>query len=288
MARSKGLDMNETVLFNYLRRAPFGGRLSQGQVDGVKRIIRVYEQEYPDGPDEHLAYILATCFHETGARMQPVRESFATSDAQAKRRLESAWKSGRLGQVSKPYWRQGYFGRGDVQLTHRTNYRKMGLKLGLDLVNKPSLALKPEISAQIMIVGMTEGLYTGKSLNDYTTEKGFNAVAARRVVNGTDKSKLIAGYYKNFLDSIKAAREAPDMAPIPDAPERGAEPDQKSPQQSPTFWTLVVSFFTGIVTALGNITSVFAFAGLALVLVAALVVAWAVFTGRLKIERPWR
>lgn len=35
-----------------------------------------------------LAYMLATAFHETGSRMQPVRETFASSDAQAITNLE--------------------------------------------------------------------------------------------------------------------------------------------------------------------------------------------------------
>ena len=51
---------------------------------------------------ERLAYCLATCYHETGYRMQPVRETHATSDQQAINRLEHAWKSGRLSWVKKP------------------------------------------------------------------------------------------------------------------------------------------------------------------------------------------
>ena len=52
-------------------RAPSGGRLSQGQVSGTEAIP--VEAPRRNLPDEQLAYILATVFHETGGKMQPGR-----------------------------------------------------------------------------------------------------------------------------------------------------------------------------------------------------------------------
>ena len=44
-----------------------------------------------------------------------------------------------------------YHGRGFVQLTGRDNYRMAGQALGIDLLNHPELASKPDIAAQIAV-----------------------------------------------------------------------------------------------------------------------------------------
>lgn len=207
------------TFFAYVRRAPFGGRLSKSQVDGLERLLGHWATD-GTGDDRHLAYMLATGFHETGGRMHPVRETFATSDAQAIRRLDAAMAAGRLRQVSKPYWREGWFGRGDVQVTHERNYRIIGRALGIDLLENPGLMLDPDISARAMIVGMREGLFSqGQMFARYFNATTDDPVGARRIVNGADKASLIAGYYRSFLDSIIASRkEAAKSVPAVVAP----------------------------------------------------------------------
>lgn len=37
----------------------------------------------------------------------------------------------------------------------------------VDLVNKPEQAFDPQISAQILVIGMKEGKFTGRDLDDY-------------------------------------------------------------------------------------------------------------------------
>ena len=44
-----------------------------------------------------------------------------------------------------------YHGRGFIQLTGRDNYRMAGEALGLDLLNNPELAAKPEVASKIAI-----------------------------------------------------------------------------------------------------------------------------------------
>ncbi len=44
-----------------------------------------------------------------------------------------------------------YYGRGFVQLTWKENYEKCGKAIGVDLVNSPALALKPDISAKALV-----------------------------------------------------------------------------------------------------------------------------------------
>lgn len=46
---------------------------------------------------------------------------------------------------------QRYHGRGYIQLTGRSNYQMAGDALGIDLINKPELAAKPDIAAQIAV-----------------------------------------------------------------------------------------------------------------------------------------
>lgn len=214
--------MNRETFFAFARRAPFGGRLTQQQVDGMNAILSAWRGD----DDRHLAYILATAFHETGGRMVAVREGFARTDAGA-RRVVAHRRYGR----PDPQTGHVYYGRGHVQLTWKTNYRKMGEALGVDLVNNPDLALDPAISVRILIEGMTNGQtgvgdFTRKSVEDYFNATTDDPEGARRIVNGTDKASLIAGYHRAFLDSIKAAREAAQTPePVPPAVVEAARPD---------------------------------------------------------------
>lgn len=221
------------TLFAYLRRAPFGGRLTQLQVEGVERLIAAWDRHAPQPADERqLAYVLATIFHETGGRMQPVRETFASSDAQAIRRLDAAMAAGRLRQVSKPYWRDGWFGRGDVQTTHERNYRKVGEAIGVDLVAEPGKLLNPDVSAKAAIIGMLQGIFVpGHDLDRYFNPEREDPEGARRIINGTDKASLIAGYYRNFLDSLNAAKVAGEKASAVSA---GLLPETKAPPPQPS------------------------------------------------------
>lgn len=298
--------MDATTFFAYARRAPFGGRLSQGQIDGMNALFRCWDSHRIPAPDNrHLAYILASVFHETGGRMVPVRETFASTDAGAIAALDKAYKAGRLGQVSKPYWRKGangkaYFGRGDIQLTHEENYKTLGERIGVDLVRNPSLALDLDISAEIAIVGMLEGLFTGKKLTDYFNLKKDDPVGARAVVNGRDKAKLIAGYYKSFLDALEAATLAYYQGQPDDVAERDAQPDNVPAMKSKSLLTIIGSFLGAIglgavddlkgvvesgATLFGAISNPWAFGSLVFATTGAVVLAWLVSSGRITINR---
>ncbi|WP_245410214.1 glycoside hydrolase family 19 protein [Falsochrobactrum shanghaiense] len=177
-----------------------------------------------------LAYVLATAYHETAHTMKPVRETLAKTDAKAKEILTKAWKAGKLPWVKSDYWSGGYFGRGYVQLTHKANYERAGREFGVDLVNNPSLALEADIAAQIIVLGMRDGWFTGKELGDYITLQYSNFVSARRIVNGTDKDALIAGYARKYDDLLRA--EGYGVTPA-DKPEIGIPATETQP---PTGW----------------------------------------------------
>lgn len=186
----------------------FGTSLSQGQVDGINSLLDACERHrVTDG--HHVANILAQVYHETGSRMYPVRETFATSDKQAIQRLEAAWKAGKLPWVKTPYWREGWYGRGQIQITHRDNYEKLGRAIGRDLVGYPDIALVPNVSADIAVVGMSRGLFTGKKLADYSFPIALDEPPRqnpRRIVNGQDGTDMtVAGYHRAFHAAIHGA-----------------------------------------------------------------------------------
>lgn len=199
--------MNRDIFFAHVRKEPFSGRMTQSQVSGLEALLNAWS---PSMDVRWLAYILATVFHETGARMVPVREGFAKSDAQA-RRILSKYPYAQ----PDPETGQAYYGRGLEQLTHKANYAKMGEWLGLDLVSDPDLMLRPDIAARSLFLGMTNGLYTGKKLADYFNARKTDPVGARRIVNGTDRAALIAGYYHAFVNAIREANEEHPAEPEP-------------------------------------------------------------------------
>ena len=212
--------MNRAVFFDAIR--PMFGGLSTDQVMGLEILLAAV-----DGlPVRHQAYVLATAYHETAATMQPVRETLAKTDAEAARRLERAWKAGKLPWVKTPYWRadngKHWIGRGYVQLTHKVNYERAGKRMGIDLVADPSAAMSPMLAARIIVQGMSEGWFTGVKMSDCATYRDM-----RKVVNGMDRADMIAGYAAKFETALlEAERQAPrpDVEPVEAMPEAGSQP----------------------------------------------------------------
>lgn len=212
--------MNRAVFFDAIR--PLFGGLSTDQVMGLEILLAAV-----DGlPVRHQAYVLATAYHETAATMQPVRETLAKTDAEAARRLERAWKAGKLPWVKTPYWRADngkyWIGRGYVQLTHKVNYERAGKRMGVDLVADPSAAMSPMLAARIIVQGMSEGWFTGVKMSDCATYRDM-----RKVVNGMDRADMIAGYAAKFETALlEAERQAPrpDVEPVEAMPEAGSQP----------------------------------------------------------------
>ncbi|UGX87138.1 carboxypeptidase [Phyllobacterium meliloti] len=132
------------------------------------------------------AYVLATAYHETAHTMLPVRE-----------------KGGESYLRKKKYW--PYVGMGFVQVTWLTNYKRASKELGVDFVADPKLLLNPEYSAEIAVVGMKEGWFTGKRLADYITLQKSDFRQARRIINILDCADLIAGYALVYDGLLKAA-----------------------------------------------------------------------------------
>lgn len=179
------------VYIDWVKLRKHFGKLNQKQVDGFNHIIESTNNYNINALKT--AYILATAWHETAKTMQPIEEY-------GKGRGKRYGKHIDINGTVYTGLKHIYYGRGYVQLTWLTNYVKLGKKLNIDLVNKPELALDPKYASDIMCVGMLEGLFTGKSLNMIKSSKDYEQ--ARKIINGMDKSSLIAGYANKFLDCL--------------------------------------------------------------------------------------
>lgn len=235
------MKFDRKILYTYLRRAPFGGTLSQEQVDGMNDMLDWFETTAITDV-RWVARVFAEVFHETGTRMQPVRETFATSSKQAMARLENAWKNGKLPSVKTPYWRGGKFGRGRIQVTHEYNYAYAEEKTGLPLTKEPDLLLISKNDVRVSLPGTIEGWWTrGKhQMSDYFNDTTDNPVGARRIVNGTDKAQHIA---KNIYTPMLGAFQAAELStPLPvDVIPDATEGDGKSLRESTTFWGAILT-----------------------------------------------
>lgn len=221
--------MNRKAFYAQLRKrnsGVFGTSLTQGQVEGMEALLTAGQYL----PLAHLAHVLAEVFHETGAKMMPVRETFARSDDEAIDRLERAWRRGQLTWVTKPYWRKDkdgktWLGRGAIQITHPENYQKATKLTGVDLVSNPNAALQINVSAKIAVEGCRTGMFTGKKLSDFDRATvGYDHFNARSIVNG-DKGamgKHMEAYGRAFERALEAAAYKP-AEPLKEAPDSPAE-----------------------------------------------------------------
>lgn len=182
--------IDRKTFFAGIRQGPFPGKLTAEQVSGASAILDEWERG-DDDDLRRLAYILATTYHETAHTMQPIREY--------------GRGKGRKYGVADAVTGKVYYERGYVQLTWKTNYAAMAKITGVDLVNKPDLALDPDTAATIMFEGMYRGTFTGKKLANYFSAKVDDPVGARKIINGTDRAALIAGYHAQFLADLRAA-----------------------------------------------------------------------------------
>lgn len=228
--------MDRKVLYDTVRPTLFPGGLTTSQVQGIETLLDAWGT-YGTLIGEHdlrdLAYDLATVYHETARTMQPIEEY-------------GKGKGHPYGMPAGP-WHLVYDGKGYEQLTWYNNYLKattrfheLGLFMDVDLTKNPELAMRPDISAGVVIIGNAEGWFTGKKLADYFNDTAEDAVSARRIVNGLDKANTIALYYTQFKRGLQAAFAAPDpvvqvptpalapAAPLP-APPVGTAPAAPRP-----------------------------------------------------------
>lgn len=195
--------MKRNAFFAAIR--PAFGPLDEKQVEGMEHLLEAGKGL----PLHHMANVLAQVRRETGGYMFPIKETVMPhhknknpTDAEVIRRLDRAFATGKLPWVKTPYWRDGWFGRGQIQLTHKANYDRFGL-------TDPAQAMDPETSARIAVMGMSRGMFTGRKLSDYVFPDALDASPSknpRRIVNGTDGSdKEVARFHREFAEALEAA-----------------------------------------------------------------------------------
>lgn len=216
--------------------------LTNENVRGFEFLLR--EAQDRKVPLNDLAYILATTFHETAHRMQPIAEY-------GKGKGRKYGSRGKYGQI--PY------GRGYVQLTWDYNYEKADreLKLGGALLKDFDKALEPQYAAPILFKGMEEGWFTGKKLRDFIDtidesdeEDGREFEEGRRIINGVDRKKLIASYALVFEKALKAAGYAQKatekpVQTIPDVPAPKV-PEKPKASQGPSLGEIIRSIILAL------------------------------------------
>lgn len=141
------------------------------------------------------AYILATAEHES--------DHYKTMNEYSK------WKNKKYGEKDSSTG-YAYYGRWYVQLTWRYNYEKNDpilrwaglIQQNESIVTNPELVTKPEIAAFILVHGMMNGSFTGRRLGEFINNWSTNWESARKVVNGSDKKRKIAGQAQEIVKQL--------------------------------------------------------------------------------------
>lgn len=162
--------------------------VSQERLDNVPHLFRAM-QEHGIKDLGQVAYILATVAHECTFRS--IREIRAQPGTEVRR-------------MQDRYWSSGYYGRGFCQLTWRRNYQKFSDLLNLPLVEQPDMVLQPQIGADILVLGMRDGLFSGRSLAHYILGEKRDFIRARRIVNGNFQASRVAAHAERLYTLLLA------------------------------------------------------------------------------------
>lgn len=196
--------------------------LTESAQSGLNNLLTFIENDKYITDVRWVSYILATTFHEVGGTWQPIHESGSRS--YFINRYGSQTKVGKSLGNDTPEEGADYAGRGFPQVTGENNYemaenvlrkyypevieiweKRTGKKFDLTVGDQPNdekdpdNMMDPEIAYVVMSYAMRTGAFTGVGLKKYFNDKVTDPVNARRIINGTDKAALIAGYYDKFM-----------------------------------------------------------------------------------------
>lgn len=211
--------MGDKAFYDILRPT-FRGSFSDAQFDGIERIKNALARS--GLPKTQAAYVFATAHHETGRRMQPIREGFCKTNAGAVRAVAQLYAKGVIRTnygKPDPETGQSYYGRGLVQITWKENYAKVSDKFpGTDFVNSPDDLLDWKYALPTLIEGMREGIYRRSAGRPATLKRYIwdtaegpeqlhaQYVRARNIINGDVRKNgsMIADYGMTYYNALLA------------------------------------------------------------------------------------
>jgi hypothetical protein len=136
-----------------------------------------------------VAYMLATAYHEAYDWNKPNSRMTCLVEMGGQSYLKN-----------KAYY--PWYGRGFSHLTWKKNYIKESERMGIDLIAHPEKLFEISIAANSHVYCMMNGTYTSVPLTRFVHSGKTDFPNARKVVNGTDKAEVIAGYAMEFLKCI--------------------------------------------------------------------------------------
>ncbi|MEP3783202.1 MULTISPECIES: glycoside hydrolase family 19 protein [Paracoccaceae] len=207
LQRSAGLssvvpfDATSTELFFENYRKQFSN--SKQTADVVANLEIIFREIVKDKSVTDIritAYLLATIYHETDGTFSPLEEYGGEGHFHKMYDIEGDRPNvaRNLGNTT-PGDGVKFHGRGYIQLVGKRNYERAAEKLGVNLVDDPDLALRPDLAYRIISLTLIEGFLTNKKLSDFITEQTTDYAGARRaVVGGGGRAQLVAAYAEKF------------------------------------------------------------------------------------------
>jgi putative chitinase len=216
------MKFNRKIFFDGVRNLfdSVDRKLTPAKVNALEFLLTSFEKDSRWNDYRHISYAFATICPETDWSFDPIQEygSFGYFE----RRYGSHTRKGRELGNDAPGEGAKYSGKGYVQLTGESNYEKLEIKLRakypqlvadfetrtgqrFDLTDFVHQAKDRQIAFAIMTVGMFDGIYTGKRLSDFINERECDYTNARRIINGLDRCREIAGYARQFQNILQRA-----------------------------------------------------------------------------------
>ena len=159
----------------------------------LELLLRVSNRERLSGTQT--SYVLATAHHESrlGLWMDDHRSGWDYEGRTALGNIHDG--DGRL-----------FRARGYGRLVGRAAYERLGLELDLPLIEQPELAAEPGVAAEILVLGMKHGHFTGRALAEYVNESRVDYVRARRVMPSAEKPVQIAATARQFEAALEGTK----------------------------------------------------------------------------------
>jgi len=192
--KMENLKQTVDVIINFLEGSKFKKQLDSTSKENIGTLL--YECIELDVTDLRMvAYILATVLWETNKTFRSREEI----------------DKGRGKTYGIPDKRTGkvYFGRGFYKLAWYVNYERFTILLNrlgfnIDLINKPELLLDPVIASKVLIIGMRDGKYTGRDLDDFFNLNKSDWYQARSILDiSYDKAVIIKSIAEELYYIIK-------------------------------------------------------------------------------------